>query len=76
MGGEYKMHVMEGGIVMALDDDGGEMMVDFALSHGRDESVAAFLRWLDREIMAVEAEQAALKKRRSFRVLQGGVHVE
>lgn len=65
MAGKYNLFL--DGMLLALDDDGGEDIADFADSHGFDESVELFKEWLLQEMQTRRKVRAVAARRRTIR---------
>jgi hypothetical protein len=72
MAGQYEMYVKHGTPVMALDEDGGSDIADYALSHGVDAAVDAFLIWLSHRVKDQAAEREAAKRRKEIKIVRRG----
>ncbi len=58
-------------MLLALDDDGGEEIADFAQSHGEDEAVGIFREWLREQVRARQAARIIRQRRASVRLVPG-----
>lgn len=82
MSGQYNMHIENASMILAIDDDGGESIVDFAESRGTDAATAIFREWITKEVAAqriakerAQAERfkrdATEARRRAFSIVAG-----
>jgi len=69
MGGHYKMFVPHGTLVLALDDDGGTDIADYALAHGVEAAVDAFTIWLSERVKEQAADREVAERRRKIKVI-------
>lgn len=69
MGGKYQLFIQTEAPVMALDDDGGCDIADFALSHGYSEAVNLFTDWMLDRIHVQAVQRETEKRRRQIKIV-------
>lgn len=65
MAGKY--HLFLDGLLLALDDDGGCVIAEYAEAHGFDEAVELFREWLQGRIDDNRKARAVMERRRAIR---------
>lgn len=66
MGGKYNMHV--DGCILAIDDDGGCDITEYAKSRGEFAAICLFMEWLEFR----KRELEILDRQRSIKIVSKG----
>ncbi|QSA98620.1 hypothetical protein [Methylococcus sp. EFPC2] len=72
MSGKWSFHTDTPEALWAVDEDGGEGIIDYALSRGMDEAVDLFRDWLKARCLERQRERETAWRRQKFRVVAGG----
>ena len=69
MAGKYSFFADNPEMLLALDDDGGCDIADYAMTHGFDEAVTLFSDWLHERVESKRKANEVLRRRGLVRLV-------